>query len=197
MMTGDLISARRDPFEPMTTGQLLSLFVGALLGFGASTIRDMLDRRRRRRSVATAILLELDSFEDMFRAVATADDSLAIVTSPWSETIARPTDWFTLFRPATVHELMRLKYRLDSDREEQVERRRDQAEGKRVPERQLTNMAWARKCEAIFIVGAIVAARRELRREGGTPPRELAPVRWDEPNVPPLPPSDPVRRLPK
>jgi hypothetical protein len=177
--------------ERSAVTQLLALLVGALLGFGTSTLRDVLDRRRRRRATATAMLLEIEALEPNFRRMAADEDAGTSSFPLWYETIARTTDAAALFKPRTVHSLLLLKYRLDEVRDDMAQHQRGQDADKQVDDRVAKNRTWARRSSSAVLVDLCMQARRALRREGGTLPAATDEVEWHEPDLPQVSPPDP------
>lgn len=85
--------------------------IGALLGLGVKWVDEWRDRRRRRRALATALLVELRSLDIAFSRIANAGDLPAlgpeIIAHFFDRARMGSLEDLMLFRPQAVYEVMK------------------------------------------------------------------------------------------
>jgi hypothetical protein len=103
-------------------GALVGAGMGALLAYAGGWLQSVLDRRRQRRAVATAILCEMYVAEDLARVLQTEELPGNISAHVPTQSMERFIEYAALFKPPIVASVMDLiRHTADLQRELAIE----------------------------------------------------------------------------
>jgi hypothetical protein len=160
--------------------KVLIAVTSALLGYALGWFKEQVDRRQRRRALATALLADLrdleESLHELIAAESAADGMLASTTEVRSKFFSE----LTLFRSETVAAVQDV-YSFTTNVERILEAH---AEGEMSsPE----YSHWVVQLHARNCASCIGRAKSALEKEGGRLPAQKTVARWVEPELPNVP----------
>lgn len=191
------------PFADQVLTAFIGGAVGGLLGAGVRWIEQRLERRRRRRALATAMLADLRVMELDMRDLAKVDLAAEVankrVTRPGQQFLRVSTsDDLFLFKPETVSRLLYIASLVTHIEEFGALYPSVTPASRPLLHHSVRAKAW-------FLANEVPSVREELLANGGTlPPREpvpvlegfdlpeLGPPAFSEWTLPPKPPSNSV-----
>lgn len=140
--------------------EIIAVVVGAMLGYGAGWLQERVDRRRRRKGLATAMLLELRRTERHLREIAESEGA-ANASVVFALTVHRQaTTELDLFQPATTAAIFDF-ISCVADVEHGMELFRSGQAQRTAPR------AWEQRVRAAFAANRVDAVKAALLDEGG------------------------------
>ena len=163
---------------------VLTLILGALIGFSLTGLQQMLDRRRRRKSLASALLIELRSLEHIITLRYEDEDAAGSRGTIPTTVFDQFSSDLLLFRHDHLYRLLHF-YGFASDIRKHLETARARLANGEELEKTTHDRV---RLKAYFALATIGRAKEALEAEGGVLPERLADHGKVVRGLPPAPP---------